>query len=766
MKTHHLLKSLCFLAFSILFSLGNLTAQKPATPKNLKADTVIGHQVSLSWENPDAGVELLSTGFETLLPTDTVSLEVEGWTVKKHNTSSYSCSWFNYPSTEFIENASENYDILIHHGKRSAAIFPDMMEDGHDLHQDEWLISPIMPQAAYVQFSHYTTPEIVEDGIHPEYPDHYVVIASTDGGETWSEPLWDARYDALPEGGWQTVTLALTDKPTDNMRVAFRAYGEYQVDENNDTINQSLYGAWAIDDVIVFPSTLSVIDHYEITLDGEPLAENRNVSFTDKSAKTAGEHTYGVYSVTADGVKSDPATVKVNLEELVFAAPRNFTCTPKLDNATGKYTVTMTWDAPESEFQPVSYTIYNGKLLFGADLTDKNGKEGVGMSGCFGIYQFSIVALYESPDGESDPVVRNLAMGVRFGVNDLQAEIAGEDVALTWQAPYESEYEMDSYTVYRSGEKIAEGVKELNYRDKAVPDGLYQYTVIAVYKDKQESVKASVSLQVGEPVRVSMPYSQSFATAFLPANWQIVNQSQRTPDKYIWYFDDRSRLGIKGEGFEGCYAAIDCNDAPFYTRDATLELPAIDLTSVQDRSSITFSFYYSYAVGGKCDAGTEYSVDGKNWIILEIIDKETGFTPSEDGDFHIQQASYCFGDNDALMAMVDTAQTLYLRFHYSGSMSKFFAIDNVVVTADGMASNQTAETENVNINISAYNGLINIDAPQAFIRNVEVFSMQGMKLLERKGKGESFMSLPASQRGPAIVRVTTNKGVRVVKLFL
>lgn len=768
MKTYRLWNFWGFTVLSVLFSFGTIAAQKPAAPKNLKVDTIIGHEVYLSWTNPDKGSVLFENSFEKADPSDLTPSFEQGWTVKSTNTSYYACSWFNFPTEDFID--AEEAGQLIHSGKKSAAVWLDPTEDDHPMHQDEWLISPTVPGAAYLTFYSFIAPNILIDGADTNFPDHFVVQVSTDNGKTWSEPLWDARYDASPKEGWQKVELSLADLPTDEMKVAFHAYGDSIFDEDGDLVNTGLFFTWIIDDVTIYKSAgtsaNTLIADYKITLDGEDLASTSNEYYTDNSKKTGGEHTYSIHSVGFNGEESEPATVKVELKELVFAAPRNFTCTPTLDNATGKYTVRMTWDAPESDFQPTSYTIYNGKLLFGIDLTDKEGQEGIGMSGCFGVYQFSIVALYESPDGESEPVVRNLALGVRFGVNDLQTAISGKDVVLSWQKPYESDYTVDSYTIYRGGEKIAEGLKELSYRDVSVPDGLYQYNVIAVYEDKQESVRTSVSIQVGEPAGVSLPYSQEFATTFLPANWKIENQSQRTPDKYIWYFDDQSRLGVKGRGFEGCYAAIDCNDAPGYTRDATLELPAFDLSSVQDRSSITFSFHYSYAIGGSCNAGTEYSVDGKEWIILEMIDKGTGFTPSEDGDFHIQYATYRLGEEDAIMALIDTAKTLYLRFHYSGTMSKFFAVDNILVTADGLVSNEAGETEDVNINVSAYNGSIKIHAPQSSIKNVEVFSIQGMRLSERKGNGESFMTLPVSRRGPAIVRVTTDKGMKVAKLLL
>lgn len=955
-------------------------AQKPAGPDNLKSE-VYGHRVTLSWENPDWGETLLSTGFElegVPVTDNKISLETDGWTVKMTNMSDYSCSWFRYPTSDFI--GADNYDVLVGNGQRSAVVFLDIMDgDDHDLHQDEWLISPVLKKAAYLEFSYYIDPRVVENGVHPEYPDHYVVIASTDGGKTWSEPLWDARYDASTEDSWHTVTLTLADVPADSMRVAFRAYGEYQLDENGDTINQSLYATWAIDDVTIraagivptvktlsysgfeeaesdedisfeadgwtvkttndyemtttwfknpvmeddetFPMMVvegersamvwpdeagiyqdewlispeltpeagqnlsmrfsyksnvvymdeedgfiadaeghyvvvvsrdggetweetpvwdlladdegtmdeegmfyqntvtvnidaapsdkikvafraygdktgetdeetgdelgglggvwvvdevfflsapvsdghaSLISHFKVALDGKELADHvTECGYVDKSEKTPGKHIYTVSSVAMDGSVSEPVSTEVTLAEIAFAVPRNFTCTSEPEE-TGKYTVRMTWDAPETDFQPAYYTVYSDNVMHGTGLTAEQGKEGIGISGCFGLYEFSIEAVYEIPDGISERVKQRLALGVRYGVVDLKAETEGKDVVLSWEAPEKNEYTVASYTVYRNGEKLTEGLKETTWRDVAVADGLYEYVVIVVYTDGVESVRTGVSHQVGDEVRMALPYEEHFNTTFLPVNWRIENQTDRTPDKYTWFFDDQSRLGVKGPGFEGCYAAIDCRNVGYYRLNTTLALPAIDLTTAKDKKNVGMSFYYSYAIGGIFKAGVEFSLDGKEWNLLDVIDKETGFKPSDDGDFHIQKADMRLGD--VLLANdLNNADVIYLRFRYEATLSQFWAIDNVYVGEDLTAVEKTAE--DMDVVVSAADGLLRVQAAQA-IRLVEVYALDGRKLAERIGGETTGLTMPAPQSGPAIVRVTTAQGVKTVKIFL
>ncbi len=954
-------------------------AQQPAVPANLKAD-VMGHRVTLNWEHPDLGETLLSTDFElegVPVTDDEISLDTDGWTVKTTNTSDYSCTWFRYPTSDFM--GADNYEILVGNGLRSAVVFFDIVEDEHDMHQDEWLISPIMEKAAYLEFSYYIDPRVVENGVHPEYPDHYVVIASTDGGNTWGEPLWDARYDASTEEGWHTVSLTLADVPTDAMRVAFRAYGEYQFDDYGDTINQSLYATWAIDDVtvraadrtpnvetlvssdfekaesdedmsfeadgwtvnttndyemtttwfknpvteddetfpmmviegersaMVFPdeadiyqdewlispeltpvagqnlsmrfsyksnavyideeegfmpdetlghyvvvvskdggetwgepiwdlmeddkgtmdedgmfymNTVTVninaaptdkvkvafraygeksgetdeetgdelgglggvwvidnvfilstaaaeggsalVSHFKVMLDGKELADRlTECHYVDKSEKTPGEHRYAVMSVATDGTVSEQASVDVTLAKIDFVAPRNFTCTSELNEETGRYTVHMTWEAPETDFQPAYYTVYSDNVMFGTEFTAEQGKEGIGMSGCFGLYEFSIEAVYETPDGVSERVKKRLAMGVRYGVLDLKAETEGKDVVLSWSAPEEDGYTVASYTVYRAGEKLTEGLTATTWRDVAVEEGLYEYVVIVVYTDGVASVRTGVSCQVGDEVRVALPYEEPFNTTFMPVNWRIENQTERTPDKYTWYFDDQSRLGVKGPGFEGCYAAIDSKDILFRL-NTTLALPAIDLTTAKDKKNVTLSFYYSYAIGGIFKAGVEFSLDGEEWYLLDVLDKENGFKPEDDGDFHIQKADMRIG-KVLTNKDLENADVIYLRFRYEAIRSNFWAIDNVYVGEDLTALEK--RTEDMDVVVSSTAGIMQVHAAQE-IRRVEIYAPDGRKLAERIGGETTELTMPVPRRGPAVVRVTTAQGVKTVKTLL
>ncbi|MDE7148915.1 MAG: hypothetical protein K2O01_00665 [Bacteroidales bacterium] len=443
------------------------------------------------------------------------------------------------------------------------------------------------------------------------------------------------------------------------------------------------------------------------------------------------------------------------------------TVTSEYDEASDEYAISIAWEAPETKFQPDYYNVY----LDGDQITWEYTEMGYTVTGCSaGIYEIGVEAQYDIPWGTSERVTSVLALGVRFGVTDLEAEMDGEDVVLSWKAPADEEHPMGTYTIYRGEEKIAEGVKETAYRDLAVADGYYQYAVIAVYADGEASVvRGTVALQVGERQRIGLPYEQKFNTTFCPKDIRLVNLSEWTPDKYGWYFDDGERLGITGEGFESGYAAIDCSEAGFYPVDAALELPAIDLTDVTEKADMVLAFNYSYATSGEDMAGVEWSLDGEEWYVLMALEPYDPMEVEED-DFQIRKMEYVLGEaDDKVLAAIRAAETLYLRFRYTATFSYHFAIDNLSVTgpvADTTDPGTAVEgLENVEVTVSAACGQVRVQAASA-IHSVEVYALNGVKLAKRVGDGGTEMAFPVAFRGAALLRVTTAQGVKVVKMIL
>ena len=111
-------KNTLFLTLVMLLGSTNvLLAQLAASPVILQAD-VEGCKVSLSWlRGGDEGL-LTYEGFES------ETFPTEGWETKKLNTTDYRCSWFHYPTDDFIE--LDNWDYYIYNGEGSAMVYMDM----------------------------------------------------------------------------------------------------------------------------------------------------------------------------------------------------------------------------------------------------------------------------------------------------------------------------------------------------------------------------------------------------------------------------------------------------------------------------------------------------------------------------------------------------------------------------------------------------------------------------------------------------------------
>ena len=78
-------------------SASSVVFAEPQTPEGVNAE-VFGTRVELSWSNGDAGSPLLECGFEE------GSFPAEGWSTKVTNNYQYLCSWFSYPSSDFLQD--------------------------------------------------------------------------------------------------------------------------------------------------------------------------------------------------------------------------------------------------------------------------------------------------------------------------------------------------------------------------------------------------------------------------------------------------------------------------------------------------------------------------------------------------------------------------------------------------------------------------------------------------------------------------------------
>lgn len=370
-----------------------------------------------------------------------------------------------------------------------------------------------------------------------------------------------------------------------------------------------------------------------------------------------------------------------------------------------------------------------------------------------GIYDFQVTAVYQDPDGESDPVGSRVAIDTRYNARNLQALSDNGNVILTWESPEEGDHYVTHYEVWRGDVNIEEEIKDLMISDVNVMPGKYRYYVTAVYEDGVKALPAYIDVDNGEAAPRQLPLSENFDAGYLPADWILENLWDNTPSNLLWQFGDPNGIGVTGEGFDKGFASIDCINSGFYSLDGTLVTPSIDVKGC-DLGNLAVTFAYDYASSGfDSEATLEIEVDDNGfWTTVESLES---YEPSgEKGIFSPKIVKYNIGD------FVADASTVRLRWHYAGMFDYHLAIDNVRV-ADKESSVNIAECEMIKV-MPTSDG-IDIYAPDGFF-SAEVFSADG-SLLGSTGAADAGLTKIALDRtGVLIVNISAPSGTRVVKV--
>lgn len=723
----------------------------PQKPVNFKADANY-NKVVLTWENPVETETLLAEDFEGS------SFPSEGWSQTVTNTYDPTHTWFQFPSAEMEEDGidDESRAMFVHGGKKSALVYFDMYaphDDGSSAAQNEWLIMPATKGAEYLTFYSYINPELLTYSAEESFPDHYYVKVSHDGGNTWTV-VWDARTDMMDIDAFQKVSLYLGDPSQGDPIVAFQATGDPEVTETG------LYFAWAIDDVELSKragsATAAPTEAYNVYYDGEPIAENLHATtYTDLSDKVPGEHTYAVEAVsTTVGLQSEKVEQKVTIKNPVTNAPTNVKLSYKEGSTKGKYDVTVTWDAPEGDRKPVNYSVYCNNALV-AGYMEEMEVEQTGKPK--GAYTYQVVANYEYPSGASDRTLAeaNIAIGTRFPATNLDAKYGeGNTLAMTWQAPVASEYELDKYDVYRGNTKIGE-TKETTFTEQNAPDGYYDYAVKAVYADGVAAIPAVVNMAKGQVPSYQLPFTEDFTGGLTPENWTIEKVDGKVQDQYLWRFNNLFDIPVEGGNFSGDFASVSSAVAGYTNVWTVLDTPPLVRGALKDgeKTFLEFDVDYDATTTKTSEAGVYYSLNAQEWAPLEIFN---GYVKEA-----LAEGETCKPEHkviDITDCFTDDATPIYIAWSYKGKLAQHLAIDNVCVY-NGTAAAIRGIGDNAQWRIDGHSIILGGNEGTA-----SVFTADGIRLGEALLNG-SQTSLPLAA-GMNIITITTPNGTKMIKISL
>lgn len=694
--------TLTALLLSTLFGAATAAAS-PVAPGNLKAD-VNGLIVDLSWSWGNAGAKTLAEDFES------EKFPPSGWDWEKNYTYATDGigNWMHFVFNE------EDEKPIYHDGPGVAML--SFAQDGDEtdlstLHQDEWLMVTPGKGAEYMDFWYYLHPMLLEYGAYRDFPDHYFVCISRDNGETWTE-LWDGRWDISNEDDIRQASLFLGAPCDEHTLVAFRA-----VSDEYDSLNF----LWVVDDVEFFTATeaasrelnVKALDRnhrkltlpegmklykefaprdmakrvaripeddwlnagqttFRVYLDDEIVGDYiKSRHFTDVTGKTRGNHTYRVLAWNeAEDREYAAAEISVDIDDFTFGIPRNVQSICYEDPAgSGRYSIEVTWEAPDTEMQPAYYDIFINDKWYGQMSSDEPTLR-AGQSGLYpGVYTFGVQACYLYPVGTSEVVTSSVFPGTVAAPLNLTAEENANGFDLSWQMGSGNIYTPESFRIFRGDEEIAKDVKEMKFSDLNVKAGSYLYSVHACYTDGTQSLPAETKATMNARSEMILPFKETFDNGHLPANWDIelVDPRANVKDMYKWRFDNWFGIDTsEADGVEGGFAAVSGIPAGLNRLETHLYLPELNVPVEEGKEAVVE--YYKYfsepesGPTGPAIAELQILPEGKtDWISLSSL------TDTPNGNAAVSLGKYA-------------GKHVALRFSFCGRYSGELIVDNVNVS--------------------------------------------------------------------------------------
>lgn len=730
----------------------------PGMPDNLQAD-VNGLIVDLTWDWGNLGERILYEDFEG------DKFPPAGWDWEKTYTYSEDGvgNWMPFSFTE------EDDMTFAHSGISTAVLMLAQDYDESDpstMHQNEWLYVTPGKGAEYMDFWYYIHPELLNVGSIREFPDHYYVLISRDGGDTWTE-LWDGRWDITNEDCVRQASIFLGEPCDDDTIVAFNGLS----DEFD-----GLYYLWAIDDVEFYTAAEAaqrklnlkakprvarsfelpegMVTHREfncrpemkrvaripeeewlnngqttfrVYLDDEIIGDYLKRRYlTDVTGKENGKHTYRVMAWNeAEDLEYEAAEVEVNIDDFIFGSPRNVKAISYEEPAgSGRYSIEVEWEAPETEMRPSYYEIYINGKWYGQVPADEEFH--AGQSGMYpGIYTFGVQASYTYPIGKSDMIMASTFPGTLPAPVELTVDETADGYRLGWN--FDKDAEMpEGFEIYRGDDLLVTGLKDMDYSDSEVADGLYTYSVHARYADGTLSLPAQQQVLKNAPAVATLPFTENFDNGHLPANWEVelIDPQGRVKDMYKWRFDNWFDIEYpESIGIEGNFASITTKASGMLRLESSLYLPELEIPAEEGKVPVMeFTKYFNepeVGVSGPAYAEVQGQPAGaEEWVTL------TSLTNTDHGLVSLPLDKYA-------------GNRIKLRYIFLGRQSGELIVDNLKVTMK--------DTNGVEI--------INPDA------TVDVLDITGMTLLKGVTPAEASLQL-----NPGIYLIRSSQGVFKVKL--
>ncbi|MDD4309432.1 MAG: C10 family peptidase, partial [Candidatus Cloacimonetes bacterium] len=247
-----------------------------------------------------------------------------------------------------------------------------------------------------------------------------------------------------------------------------------------NVIGDDVYLTWTA------AATSRAIQGYKVYRDNVEIAQTNLPSYVDSNLAN-GTYYYFVKAVYIGGISEPTSTVEAIVE--VLYPPSGLSYSIDDDD------ILLSWQAAPQTGASRSlqgYKIYrNGSLL-----TQVNSLSYTDASLANGVYQYYVSAVYTSGESSnSETVVVNLE--VLYPATNLSYQVSGDDVSLSWNIPVTSGglRNLLGYKVLRNGLVINQVVSNA-YSDNNLANGIYTYSIIAVYSSGEANPTESVEVLV------------------------------------------------------------------------------------------------------------------------------------------------------------------------------------------------------------------------------------------------------------------------------
>ncbi|HRY84030.1 MAG TPA: fibronectin type III domain-containing protein, partial [Candidatus Cloacimonadota bacterium] len=247
--------------------------------------------------------------------------------------------------------------------------------------------------------------------------------------------------------------------------------------------------------------------HYQVWQNGVRLGTTSALTYMDYEVPN-GSFDYSVSAVYENGESGQ--TAPANAIVINGYPPTN------LHSTVAGNSVALTWQPPTNLYGFVGYRVYLNMQLQ-ANTTEQSYSL-IDLPN--GMHSIEVAAVYSNGSiGIAEPIAATIVMP--YLPQQIGAYVNQNDVLVSWSAPSDA-YGLTAYKVFRGTTEIAT-VEQPQYWDTDLPNGIYSYSVLAVFGDIQSDQTPGVEATV----LITYPVRNLSADFELPS--QVLVLSWETP---------------------------------------------------------------------------------------------------------------------------------------------------------------------------------------------------------------------------------------------